>query len=275
MTGAAAKRQWSVGELAQASGLTVRTLHYYDEIGLVRPSERTPAGHRRYTNHDVRRLYRVRALHQLGLSLEEIGSGLSTVAEDPGALRELLVAQLADLDARAGMVDTLRGRVRAMLKRVDGADQPDPDQLLAVLEMTVPLVDSQAYLSAEDRETLTGHVRQLGEEKVEALKEELFGIMKQLRELLDDDTAVTDPRARTLANRWRAIAETLRGPTSTDARLNTTLATVWRDHGSTIDQGISDRVAWLNPGDLVAVAEYVARIHASEAEQPDATADVP
>jgi DNA-binding transcriptional MerR regulator len=53
---------WSIGELAAATGLTVRTLHHYDEIGLARPSLRTHAGHRRYTATDVRRLHRVLAL---------------------------------------------------------------------------------------------------------------------------------------------------------------------------------------------------------------------
>lgn len=53
-------QRWSIGQLARASGVTVRTLHYYDQIGLVSPGERTAAGHRRYVEADVRRLYRVR-----------------------------------------------------------------------------------------------------------------------------------------------------------------------------------------------------------------------
>lgn len=59
-------RRWTVGELAQATGLTVRALHHYDAIGLVRPSSRTSVGQRRYTEQDLRRLYRVRALSALG-----------------------------------------------------------------------------------------------------------------------------------------------------------------------------------------------------------------
>ncbi|GAA2522214.1 hypothetical protein Ahu01nite_083750 [Winogradskya humida] len=65
---------WSVGELAAATGLTVRTLHHYDEIGLVRPSRRNAAGHRRYTAGDVRRLHRVVALRGFGFSLAEIAA---------------------------------------------------------------------------------------------------------------------------------------------------------------------------------------------------------
>ena len=66
------ERRWRIGELAAATGLTVRTLHHYDAVGLLAPAERSAAGHRRYTSADVHRLYRVVALRQLGLSLEEI-----------------------------------------------------------------------------------------------------------------------------------------------------------------------------------------------------------
>jgi MerR family transcriptional regulator, thiopeptide resistance regulator len=59
--------RWSIGQLAQASGLTVRALRHYDAVGLLKASERTASGHRRYTEADLRRLYRVRALRSLGL----------------------------------------------------------------------------------------------------------------------------------------------------------------------------------------------------------------
>ncbi|MEU4151636.1 MerR family transcriptional regulator [Streptomyces sp. NPDC026659] len=55
----AAERRWSIGELAQASGVSVRALRHYDGIGLLRASGRTASGHRRYTEQDLRRLYRV------------------------------------------------------------------------------------------------------------------------------------------------------------------------------------------------------------------------
>src|SRR5437016_6712558 len=61
-----------VGELAKRTGLTIRTLHHYDEIGLLKPSLRTEADHRLYTASDVARLQQVVSLRQLGFSLEEI-----------------------------------------------------------------------------------------------------------------------------------------------------------------------------------------------------------
>jgi DNA-binding transcriptional MerR regulator len=66
----------SVGELARRTGLTVRALHHYDEVGLLVPSERTPSGHRRYGAQDVRRLARIVALRGLGLGLAEIRAAL-------------------------------------------------------------------------------------------------------------------------------------------------------------------------------------------------------
>lgn len=63
---------WKVGELAEQTGLSVRTLHYYDEIGLLTPSQRTASGHRLYAPGDVIRLQQIKSLRQLGFPLEEI-----------------------------------------------------------------------------------------------------------------------------------------------------------------------------------------------------------
>src|SRR5271165_5215608 len=63
---------WKVGELAGRTGVSVRALHYYDEIGLLRPSHRTGSGHRLYDAADVASLQQIRSLQQLGFSLEQV-----------------------------------------------------------------------------------------------------------------------------------------------------------------------------------------------------------
>jgi DNA-binding transcriptional MerR regulator len=63
-----------IGALASASGVTVRTLHHYDAIGLLVPDERTPSGRRLYSQADVIRLYRIVALRRLRLPLEQIAA---------------------------------------------------------------------------------------------------------------------------------------------------------------------------------------------------------
>ena len=62
----------TVGAVAALTGVSVRTLHHYDHIGLVVPSVRTPAGYRGYTDADIERLHLVLVYRSVGLQLEEI-----------------------------------------------------------------------------------------------------------------------------------------------------------------------------------------------------------
>ncbi|SFQ20745.1 DNA-binding transcriptional regulator, MerR family [Amycolatopsis arida] len=106
-----------VGELAATAGLTVRTLRYYDEIGLLSPSQRTSAGHRLYSAQDVERLYRIGLLRQLGLRLDEVAAALT----DPDwNLLATMNRHIARLDQRLGIEHRLRNRLAAM------ADTPGP-----------------------------------------------------------------------------------------------------------------------------------------------------
>lgn len=117
-----------VGELAEATGLTVRTLHYYEQIGLLTASERSAGGHRLYAAADVERLYRICVLRRLGLPLADIGRSL----DDPAwNLRAALGRHLADLDARIETSRRLRGRVADLLERRD--TQPVEEGLVDVL----------------------------------------------------------------------------------------------------------------------------------------------
>ena len=63
---------WKVGELARRTGLSVRTLHHYDAIGLLPPSHRTESGHRLYAADDAAHLQQILSLRQLGFSLDEV-----------------------------------------------------------------------------------------------------------------------------------------------------------------------------------------------------------
>ncbi|BBZ02173.1 HTH-type transcriptional activator TipA [Mycolicibacterium chitae] len=98
----------TVGLVADLTGVSVRTLHHYDHIGLVVPSVRTPAGYRCYTDADVERLHLVLAFRATGLPLEQIGALLDAPAADVLALLE---KQLAVLHDRA---DQLRHTIKAV-----------------------------------------------------------------------------------------------------------------------------------------------------------------
>jgi DNA-binding transcriptional MerR regulator/uncharacterized glyoxalase superfamily protein PhnB len=124
-------RTWRVGALARAASLTVRTLHYYDEIGLLSPSRRSEAGHRAYTDDDVDRLFRICALRRLGLPLSDIARAL-----DGGAwtLSAALTVQLEQVDRRLDEHARLRTRLAALLAQNDSQPSDHSEDLLEVLE---------------------------------------------------------------------------------------------------------------------------------------------
>lgn len=86
--------RWKIGELAKRMGLTGRTLHHYDHVGLLTPSERSEAGYRLYGSEDVRRLTAIVLLRGLGLSLDEIRACLAERSPELGALLERHVGVL-------------------------------------------------------------------------------------------------------------------------------------------------------------------------------------
>src|SRR6516225_3246039 len=68
--------EYKVGEVARVAGVSVRTLHHYDEIGLLVPSGRSPAGYRLYSADDLRRLQQILLYRELEFSLDEIAEML-------------------------------------------------------------------------------------------------------------------------------------------------------------------------------------------------------
>jgi DNA-binding transcriptional MerR regulator len=126
--------QWSVGNLARATGLSVRVLRHWEQIGLVTPS-RTEAGHRRYGPAEITRLYRAMALRQAGLRLGQIVTLLDEQDPDPAATLRL---HLAELDADLRRRGQLRDRLAAALASHDEARPDDPahpaEMLMKVIE---------------------------------------------------------------------------------------------------------------------------------------------
>ena len=96
----------TVGQAAEEFGVTVRTLHHYDEIGLVIPSERSHAGYRLYTDPDLQRLARVVVYRRTGLSLEEIREVLDG-GDAAAALSRQRAAVLTRIDEMRGLVEAI------------------------------------------------------------------------------------------------------------------------------------------------------------------------
>ena len=104
-------KTFRVKAVAEASGVTVRTLHHYDKIGLLVPSARTESGYRLYSEADLLRLQQILLHRELGLPLEQIRQLLDEPSHDA---RQVLVAQRAELQRR-------QRRNEAMLRAIDHA----------------------------------------------------------------------------------------------------------------------------------------------------------
>jgi DNA-binding transcriptional MerR regulator len=226
-------RQWSIGEVARASGMTVRALHHYDEIGVLSASERTASGHRRYTERDVRRLYRVRALRSLGLSLEEIAGVLADSEGDLAAMRDLLTAQLRGLEAHAARIQQLRHQLRGLLEQIDSASMPDPDQFMTTLEMISVFETS---FTTEQREQLAQRRAELGPEAIEAAKTEWAGLVEELLRHVHDDTPVDDPRVQALVGRWDALGNRFHGDGGAGEQTKAAARRMWEQNSEEIGQ---------------------------------------
>ena len=123
-----------VGALAKRTGLTVRTLHHYDEIGLLSPAHRTRSGHRLYGEEELSRLQQIASLKHLGLPLEEICECLT---RPEYSLERVLNLQIERLAEQIRRHEHLRALVEALRDRVVSGDRVSVHDLAHSVALTV------------------------------------------------------------------------------------------------------------------------------------------
>jgi DNA-binding transcriptional MerR regulator len=213
----------TVGHLARATGLTVRTLHHWDAIGLLRPAERTGAGHRRYSPDDVERLYRIVALRRLGLSLEDVSAAL--VAEGPD-LRAAVAAHLARVEAQLAAQQELRRRLVGILDAFDRLGGPSRDQIIDAIEV---MTMSERYYTPEQREQLAARADALGPDRIRAYEEDWAELIAAVERERVAGTDPADPRLRPLAEKWHELIQAFTGG---DAGLHASLNRMYSEEGA-------------------------------------------
>src|SRR5688572_10946390 len=117
-----------IGELAAATGLTIRTLHYYEEIGLLPAPARTNAGHRIYGDAHAERLARISLLRRLGLSLDQVAHVLGDRDWD---VRTAMENHLRELDTKMEAMTRVRGQIARVLA---SPERPITNDLLRIVE---------------------------------------------------------------------------------------------------------------------------------------------
>jgi len=224
--------RFSVGSLAEATGLTVRTLHHWDEIGLLVPSERTGAGHRRYTAADVRRLYRVLALRRLGLPLAEIAKVLEREGTD---LRAAVERHLREVEAEIAAATQLRDRLHRVLATLDSSPETVGAELIDAIEV---MTMHERYYTAEQLEQLSERAEQLGPEGIERAQREWAELIDEVRGHMERGTDPAAPEMQACAARWKALIEQFTGG---DPGLRASLQRLYDEQGpQQASQGMVD-----------------------------------
>ncbi|TQV75917.1 MerR family transcriptional regulator [Denitrobaculum tricleocarpae] len=113
-----------IGELAACAGVSHRTIHYYERLGLLVPSEREGAGYRYYNEEALKRLEKIAALKRLGLSLDEIASVIDLYFEDDSGIRgkervlEILETQREKTDRQINELSQFRRDIDKNIARM-------------------------------------------------------------------------------------------------------------------------------------------------------------
>ncbi|MFE5322227.1 methyltransferase domain-containing protein [Paenibacillus sp. NPDC056579] len=127
-------RYFTTGQLAKRTGLTIRTLRYYDQIGLLIPDKEQTGSVRRYGVDDLRRLQQIQTLKYVGLSLEEIGHLMAAEAGAGWKIRESLLAQLDVLRQKMTHTGNVVRAIRRALEDADGLNDGGWNRLADIIQ---------------------------------------------------------------------------------------------------------------------------------------------
>jgi DNA-binding transcriptional MerR regulator len=208
-----------IGALARRTGLSVRTLRHYDDIGLLVPDERLHSGRRLYSPRNVRRLYRIVALRNLGLSLEEIGSVLDQSSDLTATIRR----HLARVEESVALQRQLMRTLSRMLELLEREHEPSLGNFIQAIEETTMI---EKYYTPEQQEQLALRRQELGDDRIRAAEREWAALIEAVKAEQAAGTDPTSPRMLELAQEWRGLIEQFTGG---DEGIRDSLAAMYRE----------------------------------------------
>jgi DNA-binding transcriptional MerR regulator len=214
-----------VGELAKRTGLTVRTLHHYDEIGLLQPSQHTDSGHRLYTAADVARLQQVASLRQLGFSLDEIRDCLDRPGFSP---LEVIRMHLARLRQQIELQRGLCERLEALAAHLEKAGEVSADDFLKTIEGMNMI---EQYYTPEQLEMFRKRHEADPEGTAELARkgqEAWAQLFADIKAEMEKGTDPADPKMQEFEKRRQALVD---GFTGGDKAIEANLKRMWTEQG--------------------------------------------
>lgn len=217
-------RRLKVGELAKRTRLSVRTLHHYDEIGLLSPSERTPSGHRLYGPREIARLQQILSLRQLGWSLDEIAGCLARPDFTPERVIALHVTRLR---GQIQSLERLVERLERLAVRFETAEKVSVREFIQAIE---EIRMTERYFTPDQMERLAARRETIGDteiQRVEARWADLAARAKGAMETNEDPAGAT---AQAIAREWRELTKvTMAGFAGGDADIEASVARMWSE----------------------------------------------
>ena len=209
-----------VGELANRSGVSVRTLHYYEEVGLLVPAARTAAGHRLFGHQEVMRLQQIRSLVQLGFSLDEVKGFLGDPDFSALGVVEMHIERLDQVMVRQ---TRLRSRLASIAQRLAAASEIEANDFLQVIKETTMF---DKYYTPEQLETLETRREEMGPEAMEKAQNDWAELIADVQAEMDRGAEPTSEPVLALARRWQALIDAF---TQRDPGITQSLGKVWQN----------------------------------------------
>lgn len=190
-----------VGQLAKQICLSVRTLHHYDEIGLLSPSARTSAGHRLYNSKDIARLHRIQALKQLGLPLQKI---TEIIQQNSQELPDIIAQQINHLEHEIEQAALLKTKLLKLQRNLQDSDEPDMTNWLDTLAL---MNVYEKYLTEDEIEELNHHALAAKHE----LEQDWPEMVNKLHAMMEQKLSPDSAEVKTFVIRWTEMLERLVG----------------------------------------------------------------
>ncbi|WP_244933521.1 MerR family transcriptional regulator [Neobacillus mesonae] len=195
------KSTWKIGELAKLTGLTVRTLHHYDQIGLLPPSQVSDSGHRIYSESDIRKLQQIISLKQLGFSLEEIKE---IIEKQSLNCVQVIRMQLQKVRKQIELQEELYSRLESIYTLLNSQKDVSANQFIKLIEV-INMVEK--YFSQEQLDKMKSQTDNISAEEKEQIESQWSKLVADIRAELEKNTPTENPKVMELAKKWKSLMD--------------------------------------------------------------------
>ncbi|MFA9557591.1 MerR family transcriptional regulator [Evansella sp. AB-rgal1] len=191
--------KYSVGEFSERTGFSVRTLHYYDEIGILSPEKHPTSGHRKYTQQDIITLHKIMSLKLLGYSLEQISTLLHETSFTVD-LNESLHQHLQALEKEKDRIEQSMNAIKRVIKVIEQEKEVDSAILLSIIYGMSTESSQEEWMKKNMLTDVADELSKKTEEEKSILDQGYIQLAKNVKELYG--RPVDDPQVQQMVTSY-------------------------------------------------------------------------